>query len=119
MGENVLESQAKNTQKRRQRRTTEHKQRRLFERPERVTDEFIVDRLDVPCNAKVGDVLHCYPGSGKASVDVVHENKQIGTVGDGGGDVLQELSQGHGCVAAAITSVCDLTDSMTVRIKLD
>jgi len=119
MGENVLESQAKNTKKRRARRAADEQQGRLFERADRVSDEFTVDRTTSTATPKVGDVLHCYIGKGKAPVDVAFENQQIGVVNEGGGDVLREITQPVGCQAAVIQSICELTDTMKIQIKTD
>lgn len=119
MGENILESQAKNTKKRRTRIAADRQQKELFERGDQVCEEFTVDKSTGGPAVKIGDVLLCLTGKGNAPVDVIYENKKIGIVDDGGGDVLREITLSIGCQPVVVCGICELTDTMKIQLKKD
>lgn len=119
MGDNILESQAKNTKKRRSRKQTDLEQGRLFIRGNDASIEFTVDCDATDSSQKVGDVLHCFPGRGKAPVDVVHENRKIGVVDEGGGATLRKILAESGCKSLIVTNVCELTNTLKAQFKRD
>ena len=116
MGDNVLESQARNTKKRRSRRQAQLQQGELLQRGDHVIDVFTID-----CSAghglKEGDVLHCYPGKADSPVDVIRENRQIGVVRGAGGIAIAEIAKQFGCCQVVAVSVCELTDTAKVQFK--
>jgi hypothetical protein len=109
MGDSILESQAKNTKKRRQRQVAALQQPELMVRPDKVSIEYTVDPVDGSL-LKPGDRLHCYAPLECISVDVVQDNRLVGAVRpDGGADVLKQSLGDVRLGVLVVRSVCSLT----------
>ncbi len=116
MGDNFLEDQAKNTRKRRAKAAAKRGTPKLFDRSDRVTEEFTIDCLDGTA-VKTGDLVLCFPGQNGLPLDVVIENRLFGSVGEiGGGGVLRQRIEEFGVGKLRITSYCDLAG--TARAEL-
>ena len=115
MGDNFLEGQAGNTKKRRAKSAVKRDTPRLISRPDEVVDEFTIDcQNSVVLNP--GDTVHCLPGQNGSPVDVVVENRLLGHVGVGGGEVLRREIEQPGIGRLQIISHCTLTDTAKARL---
>ncbi len=115
MGDNFLEDQAGKTRKRRARAVTKRDAPKLLVRPDAVSDEFTIDCQNGAI-LKPGDWLMCVPGQNGAPVDVVQENRLLGHVAVGGGDVLRRQIEGAGVGKLQVVSHCVLTDTAKARL---
>jgi hypothetical protein len=117
MGDNILESQATNTKKRRERQQAQLQQDELFARPDEISTEYTVDCSRFP-EMKIGDTVHCYIGKDGVTVDVLKENRRVGTVGsDGGLDSLRS-SLGQAAIGVfVVQTLCDITETAKIMAK--
>jgi hypothetical protein len=114
MGDNVLESQAEHTKKRRERQRVRQLQTELIVRPEVISVEYTVD-CSQGDELKAGDHVHCYAGELGAPIEVVKENHLVGVVQQGGGaDLLRESLGSRGIGQFVVHSVCSLTATAKV-----
>ena len=108
MGYNFLEAQAKHSKKRRAKAISKMQTPKLFERPDEVTDEFTID-----CNhgatLKPGEQLRCFPGTNGAPVDVARAHQHVGSISEGGGEVLRRWIEQRGVGMLHVLSVDALT----------
>jgi hypothetical protein len=116
MGENVLESQAQNTRKRRQRHKAGQLQGELFARPDVVAVEYTVECADEPGIAD-GDQVVCYVVPDATRVDVLKENRRVGVVNPAGGaDLLRRSLAPVGIASAVVCKACKLSGTATIAI---
>lgn len=115
MGDNFLEDQAGKTKKRRAKAAVKRDTPKLLVRPDSVSVEFTIDCQNGAV-LKPGDQVLCLLGRGEAPVDVVLENRLLGQIGMGGGDVLRKEIEQPGVGRLQIISHCTLTD--TAKAKL-
>lgn len=118
MGDNFLESQAGMTKKRRAKAAVKRDAPKLLVRPDSVTNEFTIDCRD-GIVLRPGEQVLCLPGRSGSPIDIVHENRLLGHVGVGGGDVLrQEIAQ-PGVGRLQIVSHCSLTDTAKATLVME
>jgi hypothetical protein len=109
MGDNILESQAQNTKKRRQRQRAALKQPELIVRLEEISIEYTVEPVGGSA-LKPGDRIHCYVRDDGVSIDVVQDNHLVGVVPhDGGADVLRHSLGDVRLGVLIVRSICELT----------
>jgi hypothetical protein len=116
MGDNVLESQAQNTRKRRQRHRDRQLQGELVVRPEVIAVEYTVECNDGNAIAH-GDQVDCYACADGERVDVVKENRRVGVITrSGGADLLQASVGVSGIGRAVVLKVCELSGTATIAM---
>lgn len=111
MGDNVLEGQAKNTQKRRAKAVAGMQTPKLFQRSDEVRDQYTIDYKEGQ-QLKPGDVLRCFPGTNGSPIDVASMHENIGSVDEsGGGNQLRKQIEEAGVGNLRICSVNELTET--------
>lgn len=116
MGDNFLESQAKNAKKRRARAASNMHVPKLIARPDEIVDVFTIDCCDGQI-LQAGEVLRCFPGANGAPVDVARAHEHVGSIGIGGGETLRRVLAETGTMNVCIRSYDPLTATATAELK--
>lgn len=116
MGQNILEGQAKNTEKRRMKAKATMQAPVLIDRPDLVIQEFtLVIRDDA--SVAVGEKFNCYCGSRNQPVDVAREYEHIGTIQQsGGGDALSSALSTTGMGVLLVRSLDAVAGTAQVEL---
>lgn len=115
MGDNFLEGQAGNTKKRRAKAAAKLAAPKLLARPDVMLDEFTIDCQN-NVSAKPGDMVICVANQNGGPIDVVIENRLLGRIELGGGEVLRNAIEHLGVGRLEILSHCSLTDTAKARL---
>ena len=87
----------------------------LLDRPDEIIDEFTIDCRDGAI-LKPGEELRCFPGTNGSPVDIARAHHNVGSVGEGGGEVLRRCIEQRGAGKLRILSFNALTGTAKAEI---